>query len=284
MGNQFLLLIILGMFLIQGCTRKSKITEPALAKVGSAVLTKAEAKKAIPVSIFERDSILAYTQYRDEWIERQILLQEAYRLHINRQSDVVSRIEKIKEDFIAKAAQEYIISELSSDLVITDEEARAYYQENKDSFVLEERYIRYRHLRARTLRDAQDAREDLLKGIDWEVVARNFDINPERALNESQRFWPESVAGGDIPVLNRYLSVIGLSEISVIEKVGDEYHFVQLMEERAKGEHPDLDWLIDQIKDWLILEKRRIAFNTYLKNLYLQAQANNEIQTYDVTQ
>ena len=31
-------------------------------------------------------------------------------------------------------------------------------------------------------------------------------------------------------------------------------------------------------------EKKRIAFNTYVKNLYLQAQANNEIETYDVQQ
>ena len=59
---------------------------------------------------------------------------------------------------------------------------------------------------------------------------------------------------------------------------------VQLLDERAKGDHPDLEWLIDQIKEWLILEKRRRVFNTYVKNLYLQAQANNEIETFDVLQ
>ena len=279
----FLLFLFIGVSLA-GCTRKSKLTEPALAKVGSTVLTKSAARKVIPPQLFERDSVAAYNRYREEWIEKQILLQEAYRLRINRQSDVAERLDKLRDDFIAKATQDYIISELSSDLVISDEEARNYYQQNKDSFVLEERYVRYRHIRASSVQNAEDARQDLLRGIDWEVVANNFDLNPERAINESERFWPESLAGGDIPILNRYLGVIGLSEISVIEKVGDEYHFVQLLEERAKGEHPDLEWLIDQIKDWLILEKRRIAFNTYVKNLYLQAQANNEIVVYDVTE
>ena len=77
----------------------------------------------------------------------------------------------------------------------------------------------------------------------------------------------KSLALSNYEILNRYLQLIGKSEISIIEKIGDEYHFVQLLEERAAGDHPDLEWLIDQITDWLILEKKRIAFNTYLKNL-----------------
>jgi hypothetical protein len=44
-----------------------------------------------------------------------------------------------------------------------------------------------------------------------------------------------------------------------------------------------LDWLIGQIEDWLTLEKRKRAFNTYVKNLYLQGQANNEIKIYTLT-
>lgn len=82
-------------------------------------------------------------------------------------------------------------------------------------------------------------------------------------------------------MLNRYLRVIGPSEISPIYRSGNEYHFVQLIEERPEGDHPDLDWLIEQIREWLTLEKRKRAFNTYVKNLYLQAQANNEIKIYN---
>jgi len=264
------------------CTRKAEFNEPTLAKVGSNVLTKSEARSNIPEIIFLQDSISSLQRYREDWIKKQILLQEAYRLRIHRQADVLNRLEQIRSDYIAKAAQEYIIGELGSDIIVTDEEARSYYQENKDSFVLEERYVRFRHVRARTNQDARDAREDLLRGITWKVVAENFTINPSHALRESELFWPESVAAGDYEILNRYLQLIGQSEISVIEKIGNEFHFVQLIEERAKGDHPDLEWLIDQIKDWLILEKKRITFNTYVKNLYLQAQANNEIEIYDV--
>ena len=275
----FILLVFLN-----SCTRKSKNTEPLLARVGSSILTVEEAKSSIPEYIFKKDSLTAFKQYRDEWIQQQIILQEAYRLRINRQPDVQKRLDKIREEYITKAAQEYIIGEMNPDLQVTDEEARSYYQENKESFVLEERYVRYRHLISSSLSDAQNARQDLLRGIDWETVANNYSVNPEVAIRESQRFWPESIAGGDVAILNRYLQIIGLSEITVIERAGNQYHFVQLLEERAKGDHPDLEWLIDQIKEWLVLEKRRKAFNTYVKNLYLQAQANNEIKTYNVVE
>ncbi|MBO6524376.1 MAG: peptidyl-prolyl cis-trans isomerase [Balneolaceae bacterium] len=282
MRNHFIPLFIV--LLLVSCTRKSQNTEPALARVGSAVLTVSEARNAIPRHIFNEDSVKAYTNYRDDWIEQQIILQDAYRLRIHRQQEVQNRLDKIQDDFLAKAAQEYILGELEMEIQVTDEEARAYYQENKASFVLEERYIRYRHLIASSLSDAQNARQDLLRGIDWITVANEYSTNPEVALRESDRFWPESIAANDVNILNRYLQVIGLSEITVIERVGTRYHFVQLMEERAKGDHPDLEWLIDQIKEWLILEKRRRAFNTYVKNLYLQAQANNEIETFNVLQ
>lgn len=276
--------LLIGVFALISCTRKSQYSEPALARVGSAVLTISEARDGIPEHIFMQDSIEAYNKYRDDWIEQQIILQDAYRLRVHRQPEILNRLDKLREDFLAKAAQEYILGELEPELQVSDEEARAYYQENKESFVLEERYVRYRHLIASTLSDAQNARQDLLGGVEWEIVANDYSVNPEVALRESDRFWPESIAAGDVNILNRYLQVIGLSEITVIERVGSQYHFVQLMEERAKGDHPDLDWLIDQIKEWLILEKRRRAFNTYVKNLYLQAQANNEIETFNVLQ
>lgn len=281
--NQHLLLLLL-VLTFMSCTRKAEFDEPALAKVGSSVLTFSEARANIPPHLFEQDSVGAYEKYREDWIRKQILLQEAYRLRVHREPDVVQRLSNIRDNYIAKAAQEYIIAELGEELTVSDEEARSYYLENRVSFVLEERYVRFRHVRAATLQDAEDAREDLLRGIEWEIVAQNFTINPDLAIRESERFWPVSIAASDYQILNRYLQLIGQSEISVIEQIGDEYHFVQLLEERAAGDHPDLEWLIDQIKDWLILEKKRIAFNTYVKNLYLQAQANNEIESYSVQQ
>lgn len=183
---------------------------------------------------------------------------------------------------IAISFQEAVLNNLNSEIIVTDEEVQDYYQQNKDQFLLDERYVRFRHLIASSLTDAQNAKRDLMQGHTWERVAQSYSLQPEMVIKNASRFWPESNALKEFDTLNRYLRLIGVSEISIIENINEKYHFVQLLEEKAVGEHPDLEWLLIQIKEWLILEKKRIAYNTYVKNLYLAAEANNEIRTYNV--
>ena len=178
--------------------------------------------------------------------------------------------------------QEAVLNTLENEIQVSDEEARTYYQKNKDKFLLDERYIRFRHLIASSLADAQNAKRDLMRGYTWERVASEYSLQSDMVIKNASRFWAESSALKEFDTLNRYLRLIGISEISIIENIDNEYHFVQLLEEKAIGEHPDLEWLLVQIKEWLILEKKRIAYNTYVKNLYLAAEANNEIRTYNV--
>jgi hypothetical protein len=270
-------------FFLASCQKDSNTAPVILAEVGTQKLTKEIAKKDIPSQIFESDSATAYRNYRDEWIRRQVILQEAERLNFTERRGVQEKLERIREEYILQAVQDYVISEFEEDSEVTEQEARNYYQQNKDKFTLDERYVRYRHLIASSNAQAEQAKRDLMRGIDWETVAKEYSKYADLKIRESERYWPISIAGGDIAMLNRYLTIIGPSEISPTHRTGNEYHFVQLTDERPEGDHPDLDWLIDQIQEWLTLEKRKRAFNTYIKNLYLQGQANNEITIYNVT-
>jgi len=90
------------------------------------------------------------------------------------------------------------------------------------------------------------------------------------------------MAVSDLEELNRYLEIIGINEISPIRQFNGQYHFVQLVEQYEKGEHPNLDWLLGKIKEWLTIEKRRKLFTNYIRNLYLKAESNNEIVLFDV--
>lgn len=282
--NKFLTYILVVACIAGSCTNTDEQEPTILAEVGSAVLTLEHARDEIPEPVYEADSSSAITNYRDEWIRRQVILQEAERLNFTTREDVQERLQRLRDEFILQAVQDYIINEFEEDLDVSEQEARNYYQQNKDKFTLDEQYVRYRHLIARNATDAENAKRELMRGTSWEEVARTYSKYPDLKIRESQKFWPISIAGGDIARLNRYLNIIGPSEISPTYRVGNEYHFVQLIEERPQGDHPDLDWLLTQIEEWLVLEKRKRAFNTYVKNLYLQGQANNEIKIYSVTE
>lgn len=269
--------------LLSACTNGLEKKPTVLAEVGTQMLTMEEAKREIPPTVFESDSSKALVQYRDEWIRRQVILQEAERLNFRNRQDVQQKLKRLEEEYILHSIRDYIINEFEDGLEVTEQEARNYYQQNKDKFTLDERYVQYRHLIAESMNAAESAKRALMRGQSWEEVATAYSKYPDLKIREAQNYWPSSIAGGDVAMLNRYLRVIGPSEISPTHRVGNEYHFVQLLDERPEGDHPDLDWLIDQIQEWLILEKRKRAFNTYVKNLYLQGQANNEIQIYTVT-
>lgn len=252
------------------------------AEINGISLTIEEAKANIPEQEFRRDSLTALEEYKERWIEDQIILQEVKRLKLLETPEVRQKVEKAKQDMLLISFQEAVLSSIEDQIQVSTEEVRSYYQENKDKFLLDERYIRFRHVIAENLTDAENAKRDLMRGYDWERVANEYSLQPAMVVSNSNRFWPESSALKEFDTLNRYLRVIGISEISLTENIDGKYHFVQLIEEKASGEHPDLEWLLEQIQEWLILEKKRVAYNTYVKNLYLAAQANNEIRTYNV--
>lgn len=274
--------LILSGLLFIGCKADQNSDNIILAEVNGSVLTTEEAKAGIPTSEFLSDSVLAYNNFIEKWIEKQLILQESERLKISDSPEIKKRIERARQDMIAISFQETVLNNLNKEISVTDEEVQDYYQQNKNQFLLDERYIRFRHLIASSLSDAQNAKRDLMQGHTWERVAQNYSLQSEMVIKNASRFWPESNALKEFDILNRYLRLIGVTEISIIENINGKYHFVQLLEEKAVGEHPDLEWLLIQIKEWLILEKKRIAYNTYVKNLYLAAEANNEIRTYNV--
>lgn len=254
-----------------------------LARVGNEFLTVEKARKEIPGFLLREDSVGVLKNYVEDWIQREIILQEAERLQLRQNNEVQTKLERARKEILSEALKDYVMADFDKELVVTDEEARSYYQINKDKFILNERYVRYRHVETPDLEAARAAKRDLMMGVPWPEVARNYSLSPETKIEKSEHFWPASIAAAEFDVLNRYLNgVIGRTEISPIRRIGRNYHFVQLIDTKAEGEHPDLHWLIEQIKDWLIIEKRRRHYSSYIKNLYLKARSNNEIESYNV--
>lgn len=278
------LLFISSVLLLTSCTMGTPADDsPVLAVVGGETLTLKQALQEIPEIVILPDTLSAISDFQQTWIESRVLLREANRLGIQNTPEVRNRVERIRAQIMQETLKELILSQNKDELFVSRDEAQNYYQENKERFTLEERFVRFRHISTRTRVDADNARRDIMRGIPWTDVAQRYSVNPELQIRQSNQFWPISMAVADIPVMNRYLNVIGITEISPIQAHGNLFHFVQLREDRPIGDHPDLDWLIDQITVWLRLEKSRRLINSYVRNLYLQAEANNEIEKTNVS-
>lgn len=248
-----------------------------IASVGNQSLTMNSTFDQLPQSVLQSDSLTAVNNYLDQWIQSNVIVQHAERVGLQNNRDVVEKLERARKQVLEDALKQYILSIHSSDLEVSREEAQNYYQAHKEQFILDERYVRFRYITTRTRTEAENANLDLMRGLEWEEILQSYSVDPERQLRESNQFWPISMAVSDVPMINRYLRIIGLSERSPIHQFRNQYHLVQLIESRPAGDHPDLEWLIPQIKEWLKLEKARRITNNYLRNLYLEAEANNEV-------
>lgn len=278
-GKITLVVFAITLLLIEGCSPGAESdSQTVLASVGSETLTLDDALEQIPAVALRDDTLQAIESFKEQWIYSRVTVNEARRLQLHLDRSFRERVERLEQQLLEDMLVEYVLAENSDELAVSVDEARNYFQVHRDKFVLDEKYLRFRHLTTNTRTEIDNARRDLMNGISWQDVVSTYSLNPELQLRESKQFWPYSMAVGDIPVLNRYLGVIGISEISPIHYHNGRYHFVQLMEERAEGDPPGFDWLIPQIREWLKLEKSQRITNTYKRNLYLQAESNNDIQ------
>ncbi len=277
-----LLLFFILMVAFISCDRRAiDDNDIILAEIGNRVLLLDDVKNGVSPDQFANDSLGVIERYRNNWIRQQLKVEEARRLGLDQQAEVQRRIQRAEETILVDAFNEAVYMSVTEEPV-SRSEAQTYYENHKEKFVLAERHIRYRHMMANSLSDAQNARNALQRGVSWRDVAEQYSINPQQAYQRSQRYWSVSTASSEYEDMNNFLQRIGITEISPIRRIGDHFHFVQLMESRDAGEHPEIDWVISQISEWLMLERKRRQLRSMEQNLFLQAQANNELRIFDV--
>ncbi len=275
-------LILMAFF--SACTNESSETSESvqLARVESEYLTLHEAREQIPDFALKQDSIKMLQQFREQWIDQQLLLHKAYDLDLLQQQKIQKRLEDARNEVLTSALREVILTRFKQNNEISNEEALRYYNIYKDQFQLKERYIRFRHLSAEDITFARTARQQLQAGTPWSEIADSYSTSSEQRIRQSEKFWPESSVLSDLPVMKRYITTLDSGEISPIRRNRNMYHFVQLTGARAAGEYSKPEWIMDRLKEWIMLEKQHRFYNSFLKNLYLKALSDNEIEVSNV--
>lgn len=266
---------------IFGCSKETGMEKSAeVARVGDQALYIGEILTHLPEFAIQSDSVRIVHEYRDNWITSQVLYQEALRIGIDRHPIVRSRIERSRRDIIVHELREQVLLSLVPQNDITNQEITSFYEQNRAMFVLQERHVRVRHMISETHEMATLAGEALLAGETWDHVVQLYAVDKPYSLETEYQLLGISEALVGFNTMRSYLQVVGLFEVSPIFKEDEYYHFIQIVEDRPPGDHPELQYVFEKIRDWIWLEKSRRALRNYEQNLYLQAQANNEIVIY----
>jgi peptidyl-prolyl cis-trans isomerase C len=240
-----------------GCGNRNKDAGIA-AKVGSVELT---VKTLRGQMAKEGLSSSREAEFIDNWVNEELLAQEARRQGLSRDGDLRWELEKIENQLLINKLIEKTFAEK---IRISDAEIADFYEKNKSLFSLEEDEVRFLHILTKTQAEAEAALQEIRAGKTFEETARERSTDPFRDKGGDVGFVRRTDA---IPEVSHAAFALNEGALSPIFKSAQGYHLIKLIRKHAKGEIRDPAEVRDEIMQRLRVEKERKVYYDLLYQL-----------------
>ena len=252
--------------------------DEVVARVGEHKLHRSELENYIPAGVTPEDSLSLAMQYINSWAEELLFLDMADAQLSKEEKDVSRELEEYRRTLLKyRYEQSYINERL--DTLISDEEARAYYAENQDKFLLDRPL-----LKARYMVIPEDARS--LKTIRSKMSSDDVEEVLEAdslAFTVALRYVDGSDTWMDVLVLARefgtdYASVVSAIRGNTIEmpdKENGTLRYAYIVDIVREGRPAPYEYCADRIHD-VILSARKHALAAGLERSLLEDARNKE--------
>lgn len=140
------ILCILVVFLAACDIFKKEEERKPVARVNDKFLYQDDLAGVVSEGVTGQDSVLIVQNFIKEWATEQLLVDGA-QLNLNeeKQQNFNRLVEQYKSDLFSKAYLEALVKK-NLDTAVSDEEARIYYEANKDVFKLNEELLKFRYI------------------------------------------------------------------------------------------------------------------------------------------
>ena len=257
-------------------------TGDVVARLGDARLTEgdlAEALGDVPAGL---DSATAREQVVEQWLQRELLVQEARRRGLDDDPAVRRLLAESERATLEAAALDAALAESPSQP--TEAELEAYYQANRDGLALREPYVRLRHLRVADPSRAAQARAALSRALGspypdslFALVAREFADDPDGAAALAGEYVSQSRLLSLDQALGERVAALPAGGTVAVVPVGRTFHVVQVVDRVPAGTVPPFRLLRDELAERLAVQRRRAAQARLLQQLRSQALARGDL-------
>ena len=150
-----------------------------LAKIGEYVITSDQFKLLIQkLPQDQRVKLLvdenSRVKFLDRLIDTRLVYLEALRMGFDKNTDVIKKMELVKEQIVVS---KYVEDEINQKISVSREAIEEFYRINRDRFIVSNP-IRIRHILVLTESEAKAILERLRKGEDFIILAQNKSIDP----------------------------------------------------------------------------------------------------------
>lgn len=257
-------------------------TGDAVARVGEAELTEAALAEALGDVPAGLDSATARAQVVEQWVQRQLLVQEARDQGLDRDPEVQRRLADAEQATLEAAVLDRFFTDAPP--MPSADDVRAYYERHRARLALREPYVRLRHVRAASARQAAAARAALaragaspLADSLFRTIAAEFSEDPQGAVALSQEYVPEGRLRALDEALGTQVAALSPGQIAVVPSDG-VVHVVQVADRVTAGTVPPLGLIEREIEERLAIQMRKDAEVRLLQRLRSEAQARNRLE------
>ncbi|HEX9912959.1 MAG TPA: peptidylprolyl isomerase [candidate division Zixibacteria bacterium] len=268
-----LILLFFSLILSFSC-KSSKLEHKgkALVEVNGQKLTE-EAINAELFLAFE-DSIprRAKLDYLNRWIENELLYQEAKKRGLDKSPQVKIRIEQaVKDVLVLSLLKDQSIKQIQ----VSEEEAKKFYEQNRDFFKRDQDEIRASHILFSTQAQAENAFDRIKKGEDFKLLAQELSLDSQTRNS-----------GGDIgyfnlssmpPVIANVVSELQIGKVSAPFKTEMGFHILKVTDRKPKGSLREFA----EIKDKLIAQMSEQKKSEAVTKLLEELKSKAKIEKYD---
>lgn len=287
MTRPVLLLPVLAALALAGCRGEDPSAfpsdSPAVARVGEAVLTEAELRDALGSATPGLDSASARRQVVEQWVRRQLVVQEARREGLDELPDVQRQLRDSESAVLEAAYLERFFEAEPAEP--TEPEIEAYFEANRERLALREPYVRLRLIRTASREDAQAALGALgqIQGSPiadslFALAAREYDATPDGAVALADSYIPESRLLALDETLGGRVAALGAGATPALVEGGDAFYAVSVVDRVRTGQTPSLAMLRPEIAERLAIRRRKEAEARLIARLRSEAEAGGRLQ------
>lgn len=251
-----------------------------VARVGDAYLLRSD----LDANLSELSTSLDTTQIRkqiiDQWVNTELLHQEALRLRLSNREDIQRHLdESVRAVLIEGLISEYhqqAVSDITAMDIIT------YYETNKEYLRLLEPFVHIRYL-SHPRQDSLELARSLLRSevesdSGFVALLERFSASVAEELAMTQNYFPETKLFVHQPDLNQLLQTTPAGAPPQLVMVDSMYHLLQVVDRSPVGTIPELLWVEDLVREQLILRRRKQNYARNVRELFVEAESREDIE------
>lgn len=168
------------------------------------------------------------------------------------------QLEQFKSDLLTQI----VINKVLSEVTITDEDAKKYYDENKSEFEAPER-VAAKHILVSSEEEASKVKEEISNGLSFEDAARKYSSCPSK---EQGGNLGEFSRGMMVPEFEEASFALPIGTVSEPVKTQFGYHLIQV-DSRTDASTKAFEEVKDQVVNRLIQEGQKKKYFDFLDEL-----------------